>query len=343
MVFLLGLIILGVLVFIHELGHCLAARWQGIHVRTFSVGFGPAILSWRDRKRTCWQISLIPLGGYVRLEDDKVYSDSVSRASILSRAIVTIAGPAFNVLCAIVLFAVIFSHAGKLQTGQDIAFLVQDGPAMKAGLRLDDRIAFVGGQKILSGPSLIEAIEARPGETVTLGIIRNGKDMDLPVTLLREKNPLGDKGRIGAAFSIERSGPMPVLDAITQSVSHCFTLMGEMYQMIWAMLTGHMGGGQLSGVIGISHVAGKAVEAGFVPAASLAALLSLNLCVMNLLPLPILDGGGLLFLTIEAIRGRPLSEKTMAVIAMAGALLLGMVFLYSTFGDIISLTGHNLP
>ncbi|MCX5615495.1 RIP metalloprotease RseP [Bombella sp. TMW 2.2559] len=338
-----GLVVFGIVVFIHELGHYLAARWRGVQVTVFSIGFGPALTSWKDRAGTRWQISLLPLGGYVKLHGFENRPDApreegdenaFNRKSVLSRAIVTVAGPVFNFLLTILLFVVLLSCFGRPEARPDIGTLAPDGAAMKAGLQVGDEIQRLNGHHILSIGDIQAQVAAHPGEVMKIGFLRKGQAGELPVTLDRIQQGGHDVGRLGVGFAVSHSAPLPVYKAVPAAIGQTWDMCGNMLEGIWQIITGQRSARQLSGTIGIIHMSGQAVDYGVASALGFVALLSLNLGLLNLFPVPMLDGGHLLFYACEAIRGRPLSERTQGYALQAGLFLVAALFIFSTVNDL---------
>lgn len=329
-----GLLVFGFIVFIHEMGHYLAARWRGVEVHAFSVGFGPALFSWKDRVGTEWKISLLPLGGYVKMSVDEENENSLQKKSLLSRAIVTVAGPAFNALLTVVMFTLILSLYGKPEIKREILQVAPNGPAEKAGLQVGDRIDFINNQKMLDGAAVEQILYEHPGETVSLNVFRKGHDVALSATLERFHEKEGfDTGRLGIELGIGYSSGLPVYKAVPDALMQTVQLAGDMYVGLWKMLTGQVSLKEVSGTIGIVKMSGDAAQSGMISLMAFVAMISLNLCVLNLLPIPVLDGGHLMFDVCEAIRGKPLSPKIMAIASWAGIGLLAVVFLFSTAND----------
>ncbi len=338
-----GLVVFGIVVFVHEMGHYLAARWRGVQVDVFSIGFGPALTSWQDRVGTKWQISLLPLGGYVKLHGFENRPDApaeegdenaFNRKSVLSRALVTVAGPVFNFLLTIILFVVLLSCFGKPEAKPDIGSLAANGAASRAGLKLGDEITKLDGHRILSIGDIQTQVAAHPGAVMQVSVMREGKELELPVTLDRLTQDGHEVGRLGVGFMLKHGAPLPVYKAIPAAFGQTWDMCANMLEGIWQIVSGQRSAKQLSGTIGIIHMSGQAVDYGMASAIGFVALLSLNLGLINLFPVPMLDGGHLLFYGCEAILGRPLSERTQGYALQFGLLLVVALFVFSTVNDL---------
>lgn len=342
------LVVLGVLVFIHELGHYLAARWRGVHVDAFSIGFGRALTSWTDRRGTEWRLSWIPLGGYVKLHGQAEAAEMPAEETaklrpgqtfhdkpVRDRAIVVIAGPLANFLLAIMLFAGLFIFHGQ-PVGQTAIGAVAGGSAAeRAGLVAGDEIVSLDGNRVTRFDQLQRYIQPRAGQEVAVAINREGRELVLRVTPGTrpgtEAAPVGILGVQGGGVRFERMDPVSGLiagAAQTADVS-AQTLVG-----IWEMLTGQRSARDLGGPIKIAEVSGEAASLGIVPLVNLMALLSVSLGLLNLFPVPLLDGGHLMFYAAEAIRGRPLPPRAQEYGFRAGFALLIGLFVFATWNDI---------
>ncbi|WP_176373051.1 MULTISPECIES: RIP metalloprotease RseP [Acetobacter] len=343
--------VLGVLVTIHELGHYLAARWRGVHVEVFSLGFGPALFRWHDRSGTEWRICPIPLGGYVRphgFEDPEDATPEQKAAwmpgrtfhdkSVASRAIVILAGPVFNFLLAIVLFTLLFSTAGQPSVRNEIASVVSNGAAAAAGVQPGDVIRRIGTHQVTGVEDVQGTVMAEPGAQTTLTVRRNGQDMDLPITIGSVTDSASSKphGQLGVMFATEVGKPMSVPHAVVAGVEETWKVSVQTLQGVWQILTGQHTAKDLGGPLKIAQLSGQVAQYGFASLLSFMALLSVNLGLINLFPVPLLDGGRLVFYAIEALRGRPVSKRIQEISFQAGFAVLAGLFLFSTFNDLSS-------
>lgn len=347
-------LVLGVLVFVHELGHYLAARWRGVHVEVFSIGFGKPLLRWRDRVGTEWRLCALPIGGYVKphgFEGPEEASQEVRAAwlpgrtfhdkPVLSRAIVIAAGPVFNFGLAILLFAAVFATSGRPADQADIAALppvvgdvLPGGPAAKAGLVVGDRIRSVDGAPIASFGNLQRLVAASPGRTVELHVTRGDSARDLRATLgsvERGEERMGQLGIIAEPPPPRRVGP---LEALVFATRYTWMVMESWVSGLWQMVTGNVPMSQFGGTLRIAQMSGKFAAAGATSLVSFMAVLSINLGMVNLLPIPVLDGGRLVFYTIKALRGRPVSRGVQEIGFRAGFAVIATVFLFATLNDL---------
>jgi regulator of sigma E protease len=340
-------VVLGVLVFFHELGHYLAARWRGVYVEAFSVGFGRSIASWYDRHGTQWRISWLPLGGYVKMhgqERPEEVSDEVRAAwkpgqtfhekSVLSRAIIVAAGPIANFLLAMVLFAGLFMVVGRPVTSPVVGEVLPNGAAARAGLLAHDRIATIDGSPIRSFEDIQRIITAHPLETLTVTVARDGVNKDIPVTT--EARDVGGRkvGLLGIRGGTVDFQPLSVPEALWGGVTQTWTITTETFSGLAQMISGQRGTEELGGPLRIAQLSGQVAELGVSNLVSFIAVLSVNLGLINLFPIPVLDGGHLLFYLVEALRGRPLPRRAQEYSFRAGIAVLGGLFIFATWNDL---------
>jgi regulator of sigma E protease len=344
------IVVLGVLVFVHELGHYLAARWRGVRVETFSIGFGRALTSWTDRHGTVWKLAWLPLGGYVKLhgqERPQDVSDDVKAGwipgetfhdkSVLSRAIVVAAGPVANFLLAMVAFAALFIAIGKPVTMAVVADVLPNSAAARAGLVVNDRIVSIGGQDIKTFEDLQHVVTVHPAETLPVVIRRGGADQTLPVTIdARETGGrrIGQLGVRGGALEYQHvSIPAALWGGVTQT----WAITAETFTGLAQMISGSRGTDELGGPLRIAQLSGQVAQLGIASLISFIAVLSVNLGLVNLLPIPVLDGGHLLFYFAEALRGRPLPPRALEYGFRAGLAFLACLFVFATWNDLTQL------
>jgi regulator of sigma E protease len=340
-------VVLGVLVFFHELGHYLAARWRGVFVEAFSVGFGQTIFSWYDRLGTQWRVSWLPLGGYVKMhgqERPEDVSDEV-RASwkpgqtfhekpVLSRAIIVAAGPIANFVLAMVLFAGLFMAVGRPVTSSVIGEVLPDGAAAHAGLLAKDRIEAIGGEPIASFEDIQRIITAHPVETLTVRVLRDGAEKDVTVTT--EAREVGGHrvGLLGIRGGSVDYQPLSFGEALWGGVTQTWTVTSETFSGLAQMLSGQRGTEELGGPLRIAQLSGQVAQLGISNLISFIAVLSVNLGLINLFPIPVLDGGHLLFYLVEFVSGRPLPRRAQEYSFRAGIALLGGLFIFATWNDL---------
>jgi regulator of sigma E protease len=357
-----ALAVLTVVVFVHEMGHFLVARWCGIKVAAFSIGFGRELAGFDDRRGTRWKISLIPLGGYVRFEGDEnaasipdpealAATPASERdglfhfAALWKRFLVVAAGPAANFILAIAVFACLFTLVGRPHI-LPIADTVMPGSAAeRAGILPGDRILTVDGRRIDSFLELQGIVMLAADEDLSLVVERNGQELTLSATPERREQPdrLGGTHRIGVlgitatVGEFRRDDP---LTAVMQGVSETGNIIDRTLTYLGRLVRGRESAEQLSGPIRIGQMSGAVVtNGGITGLIYLAALISVSIGLFNLFPVPMLDGGHLFFYVIEAVRGRPLSPRVQDLGFRIGFALVIMLFIFATVNDIANISG----
>ena len=349
------LIILTVLVFVHELGHYLSARRHGVKVDVFSIGFGPEIFGWTDKAETRWKFSLIPLGGYVKMFGDQdaasrpdhekasMMTDTEKGQSLLHKNVwqrieVSAAGPLANYFFAILVLAGLFATVGQPKWVEEarIGAVVSGSAAEKAGLKEQDTVMAINGQTIHTFEDMGEAIQKSAGGTLELFVKRgtNGLTSTLFATPDQQEGRFS-LGVIRAQDFITHGPFVSVWEATKYSIN----LSGAMLTGVWKMITGEASSKGLAGPLGIAQISGEIAQRDWAAILSFMALLSINLGLINLFPIPMLDGGHLLFYFVEAARGKPLSEKAQEMGFRIGFALVMALFVYVTFNDVTRLFG----
>ncbi len=346
------IVVIGVLVFVHELGHYLAARWRGVRVEVFSIGMGHRLFGWRDRAGTDWRVSAIPIGGYVRMlgQSDLAVDDAPSPSiaapdrrgasfadkSVLSRAIIVAAGPVFNFVFAALLFAAIFAIAGRPSDRPVVASVLVPSAAARAGLQAGDAILAVDGKAVRHIGEIPAIVSEHPGEPIDVTLRRHAATLTVRAT----PDPVLRGGRRVGQLGIEITGGPPARlgpgEAIVAGVTTTVNFAGQIVVNLWSIVTGHGGAANLGGTLRIAQVSGEAASAGPASLAFLLALISVNLGMVNLLPVPVLDGGNLAFYAVEALLGRPLSRRAQALGLQAGLALIAGLIIFTTFNDLNS-------
>jgi regulator of sigma E protease len=358
--FLFGL---SVVVFFHELGHFLVARWCGVRVLTFSVGFGPELFGRTDRHGTRWKLSAVPLGGYVKFFGDDSAASTPDQSKLASmspeerklsffhqpvgrRAAIVAAGPVANFILAIVIFAAIFALFGKQTTAARVDAVQPDSAAAAAGLQAGDIVLAIDGRRIESFSDMQRIVSANAGRTLTLQIERGGVPMTLKATpeLKQGKDSFGNNF-CHAVLGISRS--MTPADVKTERVDpftavwlgakETWFIIDRTFSYIGGLAAGTECADQLGGPIRIAQISGQVATLGFTPVLHLAAMLSVSIGLLNLFPVPLLDGGHLLFYAIEATRGRPLSARAQEISFRIGFALVVMLMIFTVFNDTLQL------
>ncbi|MDU0339275.1 RIP metalloprotease RseP [Bosea rubneri] len=364
--FLLGylvpfLFVLTIVVFVHELGHFLVGRWCGVDVKVFSIGFGRELFGFNDKHGTRWRFALIPLGGYVKFSGDADASStpdgeavahmsreererSFPAQSVAERAAIVAAGPIANFLLAIAIFAVTAYSFGKPVLAPRVEMVTAGGAAERAGLKAGDLILKVEDREIKSFSDLQRQISTRPSEPLPVTFERDGATMVLTVTpdLVETSSPLGKQrlGIIGVQASSKPSDwttqHFGLVESLKLGVSETWFVVERTYDYLAKLIKGKESTDQLSGPIRIAQVSGMvASSGGLLALINLAAILSVSIGLMNLFPVPMLDGGHLMFYAIEAVRGRPLSERAQEIGFRVGLGLVLMLMLFVTWNDLV--------
>ena len=356
------LFVITLVVFFHELGHFLMARWFGVKVEVFSIGFGNEIFGWNDKRGTRWKLSWIPVGGYVKFAGDADASsrpDTAATAQMTSqeregvlalkplgqRALVAAAGPFANFILAIVLMTGLFLYSGHNVVAPVIGEVTKDSPAAAAGIRSGDRVTRIDSTQITDFQQLPEIISVAGGSPLAFGIHRGNQDLILWVSpkLMKTRDILGNAGRqmvigvrpdIHAQVTHENYGPV---GAFAAACTESWDIIKTTILGIAQMIAGHASTDQLRGPVGIANMTRQVADFGFLPLLNLVAILSVSIGLANLFPIPLLDGGHLLYYACEAVLGRPLGERAQDVGFRLGlVLVLGLVLL-TTWNDLARL------
>ncbi|MGN6155351.1 MAG: RIP metalloprotease RseP [Sphingomicrobium sp.] len=340
---------IGPLIFFHELGHYLVGKLFGVGAETFSIGFGREIAGWTDRSGTRWKVGWLPLGGYVRFVDDESQAAgagekrdldprSFAGKPVWQRFLVVLAGPMTNFLLAILIFAGFFAIWGVPRTPNVVAGIERGSPAEAAHLQVGDRIESVAGQSTPRFDDVLRVVMLRPGQQVDLQVRRGDRSFVVHTTLAthEEVDRFGQKfemGRLGfyATASLERAS---VVDLLPEATRTTWSMTKTMAQGLWQIVTGRRSVKDLGGPLKMAQIAGQQASLGPFDFVQLLALLSINLGFINLLPVPVLDGGHLLFYTVEAVRRRPMSIQAQEWAFRGGLALLLALLLFTTVNDL---------
>jgi regulator of sigma E protease len=357
------LFVLSLVVFFHELGHFLVARWCGVRVLVFSIGFGPEIVGFNDRHGTRWKISAIPLGGFVKFFGDEnaasvpdsarlAVMDADERAHsfmfqpVAKRAAIVVAGPLANFLLAIVIFAGVFMLYGKQTMSARVDSVQADSAAAEAGFKAGDVVVAINGRPIENFTEMQRIVGSSAGEMLAVTVDRDGSQLVLNAkpALKEVKDNFGNVQRVGI-LGISRSmapedlklHPVAPPQAVVLAVQETWSVIERTLGYIGGVIAGREAANQLGGPIRIAQMSGQVASFGFVPLIQLAAVLSVSIGLLNLFPIPLLDGGHLLFYLIEGVRGRPLSERAQEVGFRIGLAIVLMLMIFATFNDIVHL------
>jgi regulator of sigma E protease len=353
------LFVLTAVIFIHELGHFLVARWCGVRVKTFSIGFGREIFGFTDRYDTRWRLAWIPLGGYVKFLDDENSAsvpsrDALARMSpaeregafqtkpLASRAAIVAAGPIANFILAIAVFTLTFTFVGVNVTAPRVDELVPDGAAARAGFKAGDVILSIDGQKVEAFSDMQRIVSASADHELTFQVDRDGSILSLKAMPERREiaDRFGNKLKVGV-IGIKRNATQqewqfkqynPV-EAFGAAVKETYYIVSRTLGYLYDVVTRRESGDQLGGPLRIADISGQVATLGFLALINLTAVLSVSIGLINLFPIPLLDGGHLMFYAIEAVRGRPLSERAQEVGFRIGLGIVLLLLVYTTYQD----------
>ena len=357
------LFVLTIVVFFHELGHFVVARWVGVNVLTFSLGFGPELVGFNDRHGTRWKISAVPLGGYVKFYGDDSEastpsSDALANMSeeeragsfhhkkVGSRAAIVAAGPIANFILAIVIFAGLFTFLGKPSTTARVDKVEAGSAAAAAGFQVGDIVTTIDGTAIDSFSDMQRIVGVRAGEKLTFTVKRGDSTVQLQGTPeLREvKDPFGNAHKLGVLGITRSMSPGDVTTervdpatAVWLGVKETWFVIDRTLAYIGGVFTGREAADQVGGPLRIAQISGQVATIGLAALVHLAAVLSISIGLLNLFPVPLLDGGHLLFYAVEAVRGRPLSERAQEMGFRIGLGLVLMLMVFATYNDILHL------
>lgn len=348
---------LSVLVFFHELGHYWVARRNGVKVEVFSIGFGPELFGWNDKAETRWKVCLMPFGGYVKMfgdadaasagvdEGERPFTDeekavSFYYKSLAARAAIVAAGPIANFILAAVLFALLYMAVGvpeKFHAG--IGEVVAESAAAEAGLQKGDRVLSLNGQQTETFGDLRSIVMESPNQELAAIVLRDGAEIELFIT--PKPKDTGDKviGLLGVrpdAEQAEYTKYNPAV-AVWMGVEKTYELSAQILSHLGTLITGGGSMKDLGGPLRIAQVSGDAAKSGFDSLIYLMAVLSVNLGLINLFPIPMLDGGHLVFYAAEAVRGKPLSEKAQEYGFRLGLTLVLGLMVFATWNDLVQL------
>ncbi|MFD2261274.1 RIP metalloprotease RseP [Lacibacterium aquatile] len=350
------LVALTVLVFVHEFGHYWVARRAGVRVEVFSIGFGPELFGWTAKSGTRWRFSAIPLGGYVKMfgdmnpasvgaRDDLTPEErkvAFQHKSLPRRAAIVAAGPIANFLFAIAILAGLFMVAGQSVTEPLVGSVIAGSAAEKAGIQSGDRIVSLDGDQIERFDQIQRYVYSRPAQAVDIGVERGGSVLVLKAvtgqTVLTDRfGNVQQIGQLGIGNGGQRTVTMDPVTAVVRAVEETGVMISETFRGLGEMISGRRDTSQIGGILSIGKMSGEVAQDGFVQFLSFLAMLSINLGFINLLPIPVLDGGHLLFYAGEAIYRRPLPKRLQEAGAMAGFAAIVSLMLFATWNDLVKL------
>ena len=357
------LFVLTIVVFFHELGHFLVARWAGVKVLTFSLGFGPELAGFNDRHGTRWKISAVPLGGYVKFFGDESEASTPSSEALANmteeeragsfhhkkvgpRAAIVAAGPIANFILAIVIFTGLFTFFGKPNMSARVDKIEAGSAAAAAGFQVGDVVTAIDNQPIETFPDMQWIVGGHAGEQLSFTIKRGDSIVQLQGTpeLKVQKDAFGNTHRLGVLGITRASQPGDVVTervnpatAMWLGVKETWLVIDQTLTYIGRIFTGREPADQIGGPLGIAKISGQVATLGLAPLICLAAVLSISIGLLNLFPVPLLDGGHLLFYAVEFIRGRPLSDRAQEMGFRIGLGLVLMLMVFATYNDILHL------
>lgn len=358
-------LVLSLLVFVHEMGHYLVGRFSGIRILAFSVGFGPEIAGFTDSHGTRWKLSAIPLGGYVKFFGDQDASSktdtgaieamteaeraqSFAGAKLWKRAATVAAGPIANFILAIAIFAVLFAIYGRQVADPVVAEVKPGSAAAQAGILPGDLLVAIDGDKVTTFDDVRRYVSIRPGRKILVTVERGGAKQDFPMVPLSTviTDQFGNKMELGIIgiltnqetgnFRLETYGP---IEAVGQGAVESWHIVTGTFNYLANLVTGRMKADQLGGPIRVAQASGQMATIGVAAVLQLAAVLSVSIGLLNLMPVPVLDGGHLMFYAVEAVRGKPVGPRTQDVAFRIGFAMVLMLMVFATWNDISSLLG----
>lgn len=347
------LIALTIIVFVHELGHFLIARYNGVGVATFSIGYGPELFGWTDKKGTRWRFSLLPIGGYVMMLGDadatSVRSDtsgltdeqqtqSLTSKSPLQRMAVASGGPLMNILFTLIVFICLGLWKGVPEMQPRIDSVSAGSPAESAGLVAGDLITHINNHPTPNTRQLREFLKKHQGQNIVITYLRGKESHDAGVALYTKlangvKMPVC---MLGVALQGELIfTPTSCLGAISYGINYCWAVTTTMVSGLGKAITGQSGGAKLGSLISIGDVAHSSMSAGLLAFVNFMAMLSFSLAIFNLLPIPVLDGGTIALTCVELVRGRALSERTVNIVYTIGLATVAGLMLWAMWNDLV--------
>jgi regulator of sigma E protease len=351
------LLVIGPLIFVHELGHYFAGRWFGVKAETFSIGFGREIFGWSDKRGTRWKVGWLPLGGYVKFKGDmnpasvadpewldlppEERAETFQAKPVWQRFIIVFAGPAINFLFAILVFAGLFAAVGEPRTPPVAAGIERGSGAEQAGIRPGDRFVSVAGRRVERFEQIQDIARIRPDEQMRIELVRDGQPLTVTATTrgVVQRDSFGNEfkiGRLGILVPPRVIEPVPWWQLPGAAVRYTATTVRMMVETLGQVVTGRRSVKELGGPLKIAQFSGQQATLGWGAFIIFMAIVSINLGFINLLPIPLLDGGHLLFYVIEGVRRKPLKPETQEWAFRTGLAALLALMIFVTFNDLAS-------
>jgi regulator of sigma E protease len=353
------IVVISVVVFVHEFGHYWVARRCGIRVMSFSIGFGTPLFKWVDKHGTQWQVAWLPLGGYVKMFGDADPSSArpeegvkdmtpeekkvaFFHQSVNKRMAVVVAGPAFNYIFAVLALALLFMFQGQPYSPAIIGAIQDNGVAAHAGLQAGDKVLTIDGENVVRFEDIKRVVAMSEGAPLNFVIERNGADQNITVTpeVVTQTDRIGGEhrmGKIGIVSNNLEYKKWPPLKAVEQAALETWELTGSTLKGIGQMIMGTRGADEIGGPLRIAEMSGHVAQDGGWALLWFMAIISINLGLINLFPVPLLDGGHLLFYGYEKIFGKPMHQKVQEIGMRAGLALVGSLMIFATWNDLVHL------
>ncbi len=345
---------IGPLIFLHEMGHYLVARWCGVKAEVFSIGFGREILGWTDARGTRWKLGWLPLGGYVRFAGDlneasapdagwmelppEERAVTLHAQPVWQRALISAAGPVANFIVAVLIYMALFASYGEVRTPPVIAKVAPNSAAAEAGLKAGDRIVSVNERETVRFSDIGDYVAMRPNQIITLVVARGGRELLINVTpreqqLVSRFGTKATRGLIGILSPPPQIVSLSVSELPGAAVGQVRRVLRSMFDGLGQIIMGYRSARELGGPILIAKLSGEMAAIGWIAFIEFVAMISINLGFINLLPVPMLDGGHLMFQAIEAIRRKPVSMMAQEWAYRTGFMLVVGLMLFVTFND----------
>lgn len=352
-------VVLSVVVFVHEFGHFWIARLCGVKIETFSIGFGPEICGWNDKKATRWRVAWLPLGGYVKMFGDsdpssfgpdekaKEFTEDEKKVAFFSQPLrkrfaIVAAGPGANYLFALVVLAILYGFNGQPYTSTLVDSVMEGSTAQIAGIHAGDKVLSIDGKTMDSFETIRRTIALNAGQPITIAIERDGAVIELPATpqMIESTDRFGGQhraARLGITSTATEIRPLSPAQAVSESAAEIWNITSGTLKGVGQMIMGVRAADELGGPLRIAEMSGKVAKDGGIALIWFIVVISVNLGLINLFPIPLLDGGHLLFYAAEGLRGRPLSERVQEMGFRFGAGVVLFLMLFATWNDLVHL------